>query len=183
MTKKRGKSQKHIDDDTVRPLPQTKAHQVTCLSDKFNVVISLVVGFTGNDWYLLPKGCLDQILHVQKHTIYETIKCSIIIMRQIRRWGVCWNGCRLKPLWTKAKICLFLGSSWVSKLGTQLGPIITPEDFEEALFVRSHLSTTLHDIVQFRGLKIKEEFKDRAAMTILWRKKNKSCRKENAACH
>ena len=31
------------------------------------------MSFTTNDWYLLSKGCLDHILHVQKHAIYETI--------------------------------------------------------------------------------------------------------------
>ena len=44
----------------------------------------------------------------------------------------------------------------------QLGPNTTQEDFEEALFVRNHLSTTLRDIIRFHGLQIKEKFKDGA---------------------
>ena len=49
----------------------------------------------------------------------------------------------------------------------QLGPNTPPEDFEEALFVRSRLSTTLCDIVPFRGPRIKEEFKDGAWTKII----------------
>ena len=26
-----------------------------------------------NEWYLSSKGCLDHILHVQKHAVYQTI--------------------------------------------------------------------------------------------------------------
>ena len=52
VSKKRGKSQNHIDDNMVRHLPRTTAHQVTYLNDKCNVVISLVMSFTTNDWYL-----------------------------------------------------------------------------------------------------------------------------------
>ena len=44
----------------------------------------------------------------------------------------------------------------------QLGPNTTQEDFEEALFVRNRSSTTLRDINRFRGLKVKEKFKDRS---------------------
>ena len=69
----KGKTQKHIDDDTVRPPPRTTSHQVTCSNNKCNVLISLLMSFTSNDWYLSSKGCLDHILHVQKYAIYENI--------------------------------------------------------------------------------------------------------------
>ena len=42
----------------------------------------------------------------------------------------------------------------------QLGPNTTQEDFEQALFVWNRAFTTLCDINRFRGLKIKEKFKD-----------------------
>ena len=57
--KEKGKSQNHIDNNTIRHLPLTTAHQITCLNDKCNVVISLVMSYTTNDWYLSSKCCLD----------------------------------------------------------------------------------------------------------------------------
>ena len=64
--KKTGKSQKHIEDNTIQHLRRTTTHQVTCSNDKCNVVLSLVMSFTTNNWYLWSKGCLDYILHAQK---------------------------------------------------------------------------------------------------------------------
>ena len=75
MIKKKGKSRKHI-QDTSRHLPRTTARQPTCSNAKCKVVVSLLMSFANNEWYLSSKGCLDHILHVQKHADYETITPS-----------------------------------------------------------------------------------------------------------
>ena len=46
------------------------------LTSVCNVGISLVMSFTGEQWYLSSKGCLGHLLHVQKHAIYETITAN-----------------------------------------------------------------------------------------------------------
>ena len=50
----------------------------------------------------------------------------------------------------------------VVPLYSQLGPNTTPEDFEEAMFVRKRSFATLRNIIWFRGLQVKEKFKDGA---------------------
>ena len=73
VIKKKGKSQKHIQDTSIPHLRRTVARQPTCSKNKCKVVLSLLMSYATNEWYLSSKGCLDHILHVQKHAVYQTI--------------------------------------------------------------------------------------------------------------